>query len=182
MIQYVTGTLGHGKSLYGARRIAHDLLRGKAVLTNVRLVEGWEHVVLRHSPYYVVATKAGRARMREEIWTRYVHEDDFVTMVGAKLHGHGESRGLRVFDEAHNRLNNRDWKGELQNQTLRRLSLGRKRGWDDVIISQHAKNTDVAIRRIADSEVRMIDWQKVIKVPVLHTRLLPFHMFLAQSE
>jgi len=181
MIQYVTGTLGHGKSLYAARRIGNALLSGRCVMTNIELLPGWEHTILQRSAYYRFAGKKARQKQRDELWTRYRYEEDFVTMVRAKMFGKGEGRGLRVFDEAHNKLNNRDWKGELQNQTLRRMSLGRKRGWNDLIVSQHAKNTDVAIRRIADSEVRMIDWQKVLKLPVIHAQLLPFHMFLAQT-
>jgi len=190
LIQYITGVLGHGKSLWGARHSAQTLLSGRALLSNIELgrhegrvfIPGeWQHEVLRHSPYYRFGTKSSRAYMRREIDTRYQYEPDFEKLVAGRLKGYGEGRGRRIFDEAHNNMNNRDWKDMDQNMVLRRLSLSRKRGWDDAIISQHAKNTDVSIRRIADSEIRIVDWQKIIKIPIFHAKLLPFHMFLAQT-
>jgi len=181
VIYYVTGLLGHGKSLYATRRMARALLSGRVVVTNVRLVDGWEHVLLKHDMRYRLASRSHRARMRFEAGTRYYFTDDFRELTGARITGFGERRGLRVFDEAHNRLNNRDWKDEEQKLMLRRLTLSRKRGWETLVVSQHAKNTDVAIRRIADAEIRVIDWQRLVRVPVVNAKLLPFHLFLAQE-
>jgi hypothetical protein len=131
-------------------------------------------------PAYRFGKPERRVRMRNEIWTRYYHEEDFAALACAKLKGYGEGRGVRIFDEAHNRINNRDWKDELQRLVLRRLSVARHVGWDDYVITQHAKNVDVAIRRLADVEIRVIDWQRLMRIPIFNAKLLPFHFFLAQ--
>jgi len=161
--------------------MARALISGRAVLSNILLCEDWERIILEHTLHYAIAGKKRKRYLRDEMRTRYIFEENFVRMLGARIDGYGEGRGLRVFDEAHNRMNNRDWEKTDQKLMLRRLSLSRKRGWNDLIISQHAKNTDVAIRRIADTEVRVVDWSKILKVPIMHTSLLPGHLFLAQT-
>jgi hypothetical protein len=180
-IKLVTGKLGHGKSLYGARAIGRALNTGRAVATNVRLMEGWQRVVLSHNPYYIASGRRSRREYELELSTRYHYEQDFVKLLGARLHGYGESRGVRVFDEAHNNLNVRDWGNEDQKLMLRRMSLSRKRGWDDLVISQNAKNVDVAVRRICDYEIKVVDLQKIIIIPFLGTKLLPAHWFWAME-
>jgi len=181
MIRYVTGALGHGKSLYGARSAAHALMRGKVVASNVRLVDGWEEVIGSHCYGWRRGGARGRADIMASLRRRYAFESEFATLLGARIRGRGEGRGVRIFDETHFGLNNRDFKNENQNLMLKRLSLSRKRGWDDLIIAQHASNTDVAIRRIAHSEMRVVDLQKLSYIPLLKTRLLPFHWFFAQE-
>lgn len=192
MIQYVTGTLGHGKTLYAARRMGKALLSGRCVFANMKLVEegdkihgktspGWQHIILNQSLHYKTASRKKKEALKAEIDQRYMYLADYDKMLAAGVDGFGEGRALRVFDEAHRKLNNRNWKDIAQNAMLEDLSVARHRGFDDLVVSQHAKNTDVAIRRIADSEVRLVDWQKVLKVPVFGAPILPFHWFLAQT-
>jgi len=179
MISYVTGQLGAGKSLYGARKGAQALLTGRVLATNIRFVDGWERKVLSHSPYYRFASRENKSYMEREISTRYYYDPDYVNLLNAKLHGRGEGRGLRIFDESQDRFNNRGWEDALQNMMGARFRRARKRGWKDYIIAQHIKNTDVAIRRIASDEIRVINWKQQTRVPIIGTSLFPVPFFLA---
>jgi len=179
VIMYVTGILGAGKSYYGARKIADALLRGKVVITNMQLVPGWEKLVLSHSPYYKTSKK--KESFEREIRSRYAFEPDIEFLVSATIRGKGESRGIRVIDEAHNEINNRAWMAENQKTILKRMALARKRGWDDYILAQHRDNTDMSMRRISGVEVKLINWRQILEMPFFHTKLLPFNLFLAMA-
>jgi len=181
VIYYVTGPLGHGKSFFACKKIAEALLRGRVVASNILLVEGWEHKVLSHAPHYKFSGQRKKKFYREEMLTRYYHCTDMQELVNLRLRGNGENRGLRVIDEAHNELNNREWVENNQKGILRKLSLSRKRGWETYFIAQHKDNTDAAIRRIAAVEVRLLNWRQFLHWPVFHTPLLPFNLFLAQA-
>lgn len=179
MIAYVTGVLGAGKSYYGARKIADALLRGKVVATNMKLVPGWEKIVLSHSPYYRSSSK--KEKYEREILTRYAWVPDIEYLVSSTIRGKGESRGVRLIDEAHNEINNRTWLAENQKLVLRRMALARKRGWDDYILAQHRDNTDAALRRISGVEIKLINWRQLVILPFFQTKLLPFNLFLAMA-
>lgn len=181
MISYVTGPLGAGKSAYAARKIARALLSGRVAAANVRLVDGWEHRLLKHAHYYKLAGRRARSEYRAEVAGRYFYSPDLRTLVNLRLHGKGENRGVRVLDEAHNALNNRDYAEKEQKAQLRKMTLSRKRGWDDYVIAQNKDNTDVALRRVSSVEIRLLDWQQVTRVPFIGAKLLPFHFFLAQG-
>lgn len=181
MIHYVTGVLGAGKSYYGAKKIATALLSGRVAMTNMRLVEGWEKIILSHAPYYKFAKEDRRRNFEREIRERYAYVPDIEILIGGMIHGRGEGRGVRVIDEAHNEVNNREWASKNQKLQLRKMALARKRGWDDYILAQHADNTDAALRRIASVEVRLLNWRQLLQMPIFHTKLLPFNLFLAQA-
>lgn len=181
MINYVTGPLGAGKSAFAARRISRALLSGRVVATNVRLVAGWETILLRHAPYYRFAGSRMKKEYEKEVSRRYYWTGDLSELLSLRLHGKGEGRGVRIIDEAHNELNNREWAENNQKQQLRKITLSRKRGWEDYIIAQHKDNTDASLRRVASVEIRLLDWQQVTRIPLLQTKLLPFHLFLAQA-
>lgn len=181
MIYYVTGPLGAGKSYFAVRKIAQNLLKGRAVLTNVDLKPGWEKIILRHTPYYRVASSKKRKGYEREIAERYAFTPDISDLIYGLMHGYGTSRGIRVIDEAHNQVNNREWAEGNQKELLKIMALSRKRGWDDYIIAQHKDNTDAALRRISAVEIRLIDWQQITQIPFFQTKLLPFHLFLAQA-
>lgn len=190
-ISYVTGILGAGKSMYGMRVGTKALLSGRVFASNMALghfergtfipFEGWERPLLKHSPYYRFASKAEKRYQEAEIRTRYLFERDFTKLLNLRLHGYGEARGVRVFDESQDSFNNRDWKDEYQKLLLRRFARARKRGWVDYIISQHAKNTDVAVRRISGQEIRVVNWRQHLRVPIVGTPLLPVPLFLAMG-
>jgi len=184
VINYVTGTLGSGKSMYAARIAARALLSGRVVATNMRFVDGWEHMLMRRAFFYKLALRDRERKQkfwRDDVASRYAYVPEIWTLLGARLHGKGEGRGVMILDEAHNEINNREWQAENQKESLRKLTLARKRGWHVYVISQHKDNTDAGVRRIATTEIKLINWRQVVKVPVIGQPLLPFHMFLAQT-
>jgi hypothetical protein len=178
-ISYVTGSLGMGKSMYGARSIGRALLHGKVVICNIKLLEGWEKTVLSHNPYYKFGSSARKKELKDDLYRRFIYEDDVDRIIRAKIHGRGEGRGLMVLDEAHSNFNNRNWANEIQRDGLRQMAMARHRGWEVLVISQHKDNTDMAIRRIAANEIQMTNWQKLTRIPFLGTPMLPVPVFLA---
>jgi len=181
VIREVTGTLGSGKSLYGARASGRSLLAGRCVATNMRFVEDWPRLVLRKSPYYKFGSRSSRRHHEREIRTRYAYVPEIWELLSARLHGKGEMRGLMVLDEAHNELNNREWAEENQKVALRKLTLARKRGWEVMVISQHRDNVDAAVRRVATFETKCLNWKQMTRVPIIGVSPLPTPIFLAQT-
>lgn len=179
MIEYVTGVLGSGKSLYGARETAHALQSGRVVASNMRLRENWPELVLKHSALWWTSGRRERREMVENLRGHYHYEPDLSKLVSTRIHGFGERRGLMILDEAHNDINNRGWAKDNQQMFLRKLSLARKRGWRVLLLSQHKDNTDVSARRIAMCETRLVNWQQLLRVPAIGVQLLPFPLFLA---
>jgi hypothetical protein len=179
VIYYVTGILGSGKSYYGVRKLARGLLEGKAVVSNIRLADGWEERVLKHSHFYKMARKDRKNYMVREIQSRYLYEPDLPKLISTRIKGKGEGRGVMVIDEAHNELNHREWQEANQKIFLRKLSLSRKRGWQVYLLSQHKDNTDASARRVAQMEIRLVNWKQWMRVPILNTPLLPLPLFLA---
>lgn len=165
--------------MYGARSIGRALLHGKVVICNIKLLEGWEKTVLSHNPYYKFGSAAKKKELKDDLYRRFIYEDDVDRIIRAKIHGRGEGRGLMVLDEAHSNFNNRNWANEIQRDGLRQMAMARHRGWEVLVISQHKDNTDMAIRRIAANEIQMTNWQKLTRVPFLGTPMLPVPVFLA---
>lgn len=190
-IRYVTGPLGSGKSLFAARTIARSLMRGRPVVTNVKLVAGWEHII---SGRFLMHKLLRNDRfLYEENIRRYYHfEPDISKVVDVGLacadcgadpgfceHRQREGRGLMVIDEVDNQINNRNWSDKDQQVFLRKLRMARKRGWNVYLISQHMENTDKGARRIALENVRLVNWHQLARIPLLGTPILPFPLFLA---
>lgn len=178
MIDYVTGSLGMGKSAYAVRTMARAFISGRAVAGNIRLADDWAYRVAKHNPYTFGRPKF-RAEIAKDIENRYHYADTLEELTWVKLHGRGESRGVLVLDEAHNELNNRDWQSLDSRIFLKWLSLLRKKGWRSLLISQHADNTDAGGRRICQTEVRMVNWKKIAKIPIFGMEFLPVPLFLA---
>ena len=63
-LNYVTGPMGAGKSLYGVRRIVAQLIAGGYAVTNVELLPGWSERVAWHVASF--RTKGKRARIAED--------------------------------------------------------------------------------------------------------------------
>jgi Zonular occludens toxin (Zot) len=111
VIVLVTGPPGSGKSFYAVRKVAQALSDGKPVATNVRLVDGWTErmakrdLVRRAKPF-------ATGRFRRQAPARYFFSEDLDELMRVRLHGRGESRGVMVWDEAHNWMNARAWTAE----------------------------------------------------------------------
>jgi len=181
LIYYVTGPLGSGKSTYGARKMGRGFLEGRVVATNVQLPDDWARIVARKIPHYRFLRTEGRAKMIAELESRYLYEPDVFKLVRTRIKGKGEGRGIMVVDEAHNRLNNRNWKDADQIQFLSEITHARKRGWTLYLIAQHADNTDISARRVASAEIKLVNWRQLTRVPILGTPMIPFPLFLAMA-
>jgi hypothetical protein len=177
-IQYVTGPLGSGKSFYAVRQIARALLSGKVVFGNVELVDGWSKIMARHNRYVRFSAKR-RAEYELDLESRYLFVPEIERMTKVKIHGLGEGRAVLVLDEAHNDLNNRDWQSTESKEFLRWLSLVRKKGANTYIISQHKDNTDAGARRIATTQIQVVNYKQITRVPVLDIALCPIPVFRA---
>jgi RecA/RadA recombinase len=179
-IAFVTGPLGSGKSFFAVREVARALLAGKVVFGNLELVDGWEKIVARHNRYCRFNRKR-RERYEIELLSRYLFVPEIERMTKVKIHGIGEGRALLVLDEAHNDLNNRDWASSESKEFLRWLTLARKKGCTTYIISQHKDNTDAGARRIATSQIQVVNYKQITRIPVLDVSLFPFPLFRAYS-
>lgn len=180
MISYVTGPLGFGKSVYAARVMGKAFLHGKVVASNVQLVPDWAEIVAKHFPSAKLK-KDEQKKIADILQERYLYEPDVLELSRTFIRGWGEERGVMVIDESHLRLNNRMWDDAEQKKVLDELTHVRKRGWHTYIVAQHGDNTDVAIRRIAGEEIRLINWRKLLRAPLLGTPLLPVPLFLAMG-
>lgn len=174
-LNYVTGPMGSGKSLYGVRRIVSDVCMNRYAVTNVELKPGWAPRVARHfAPW---RSSAARARIAARLESYYVYETDLPQAMRYRLPGTGESRGSFIWDETHNDLNNRDWRDEGRGAILEWATQLRKLGFVGFLLSQHAENTDVALRRVCTYLVRLQNQREQTRA--LGMRVTPWPLFLA---
>lgn len=150
---YVTGPMGSGKSFYGVRKISDALYNGQYVVTNVELKEDAFRRMARHSSYFARGEK--RDAIAEYLAGFYVFEQELATAIKYRPPGKGESRALFVWDEGHNDLNNRDWRDEGRRDILKWATQLRKLGFVGYLLSQHADNTDAALRRVCNWVIKM---------------------------
>lgn len=167
--------MGAGKSLYGVRNIVGGLLQGKYCVTNVELREdAFERIAHKVARY----SKAKQSRLIDRLGAQYIYTEDLYEARNYRLPGTGEARGLLVWDESHNDLNNRDWReSENRKEILKWGTQLRKLGFLGLLLSQHADNTDVALRRICNYVVRLQNQREQMRV--LGLRVTPWPLFLA---
>jgi hypothetical protein len=173
-LNFVTGPMGAGKTLYAVRRIVEAVSTGQYVVTNVELREGWEDVVARRM------SRLNRGRRRDlvtRLGQRYVYEDDLQAAMRYRLAGDGEARGVFVWDEGHNDLNNRSWRDDGRADVLRWATQLRKLGFVGYLLSQHADNTDAALRRVCNFHVKLQNQREQTRA--FGMRITPVALFLA---
>lgn len=181
-LNYVVGPMGSGKSMFGVRAIIEALRRGKYVVTNVSLKEGWSEQVCKRYLGKEWRNPERRARAIALMEGLYVYETDLrvamryrvpCAMCGGNTRecGHSgpaqEGRALIVWDETHNDLNNRDWDGAGDTREERQEDKRRKRllirwatqlrklGYTGYLLSQHHENTDKQLQRVCNNIIRL---------------------------
>jgi hypothetical protein len=175
-LNYVTGPMGSGKSFYGVRRIVEAVTTGRYVVTNVELHEdAFERIALHVARFS--ATKPMRAKYAARFRSLYVFETELAEAVKYRLPGKGEARGMFVWDEAHNDLNNRSWREDGRRELLTWATQLRKLGYVGYLLSQHADNTDAALRRVCNFQVRLQNQREQTRA--LGFRITPWPLFLA---
>jgi len=174
-LNYVTGPMGSGKSLFGVRKIVAATLAGQYAITNVRLYDDWAERVARH--YFWYALPVTRRNVAAKLRAHYVFEEDLAKAMRYRVPGTGEARAVFVWDEGHNDLNNRDWRKEGRDEILKWATQLRKLGFVGYLLSQHADNTDAALRRVANFHIRLQNQREQQRV--LGLRLTPWPLFLA---
>lgn len=181
-LNYVTGPMGAGKSLYGTREIVGRLLRGQYVVTNVQLREDAFFRIGRH----VARTSRAKAqRVADRIAGLYVYENDLQEAIRYRVPGTGEARASFVWDEGHNDLNNRNWKERQTKYATKAGTDGllewatqlRKLGYVGFLLSQHADNTDAALRRVCNFQIRLQNQKEQTRL--FGMRITPLPLFLA---
>lgn len=174
-LNYVTGPMGAGKSLYGVRRIVLAVCNANYAVTNVELLPGWADRVAFHvAPH---RGKAKRSRMADKLLRHYVYDESLQDAMRYRLPGRGEGRGVFVWDESHNDLNNRNWRDEGRSAILEWGTQLRKLGFVGYLLSQHADNTDAALRRVCNFQVRLQNQKEQTRF--LGMRVTPWPLFLA---
>lgn len=175
-LNFVTGPMGAGKTLFAVRRIVGGLCAGKYVVSNVELRTGWADRVARHVSPFARGSKRNRIAARLE--HLYVYETELQQARRYRPErGRDEGRALFVWDEGHNDLNNRAWKDDGRAQVLEWATQLRKLGYVGYLLTQHGDNTDAALRRIANHHIRLQNQREQTRL--LGMRVSPWPLFLA---
>lgn len=168
--------MGSGKSYYAvARQIVPALLEGKYAITNVQLLPGWEQQIVNHIAR--TASKQKKQRIIKKLSSHYIFETELAEAMRYRLPGVGESRGVFVWDEGHNDLNNRSWRDDSRGELLEWGTQLRKLGFVGFLLSQSVDNTDAQLRRICNFVVRLQNQREQTRV--LGVRITPWPLFLA---
>lgn len=177
-LNYVTGPMGAGKSLYGVRRITEYLCGGRYVVTNVRLYDDAPERIAAHVLRSGVVRGEKRQRIADKLRALYVYEESLEAAMRYRVPGRGEARALFVWDETHNDLNNRDWNKDGRKEILRWATQLRKLGFVGFLLSQHSDNTDAAMRRVCNWQIRLQNQKEQTRF--MGVRVSPVPLFLAR--
>jgi hypothetical protein len=174
-LNYVTGPMGAGKTFYAVRRIIPQITSGQYVITNIELRPNWSEKVVKKVARYRGVGKYSEIQKRLESF--YIYENDLHEAMRYRLPGDGEARGLFVWDEGQNDLNNRDWRKEGRDDILKWATQLRKLGFVGFLLSQHLDNTDAALRRVCNFAIRLQNQREQTRM--LGLRITPWPLFLA---
>lgn len=182
-LNYVTGPMGSGKSLYGTRRIVEYVTSGKHCVTNVELYPEAPERIAAHMGRF--STKRKRQRIADNVRRYYHLETTLTEALRYRVPGRGEARALFVWDETHNDLNNRNWRerqkanatGSGVDSVLEWATQLRKLGFVGFLLSQHHENTDAALRRVCNYLVRLQNQRENARI--MGVRVTPIPLFLA---
>lgn len=203
-LAYVTGPMGAGKTLFAVRKIVDAVLHRRYAVTNVELLPHWAERVALH----VAPTKGAAARRRIADGVRgfYVYEDRLEQAMthglpcdrcgslepwncpGERGHRPSEGRGILVWDEGQNELNNRDFRERDRRDKERKeagASFGllewatqlRKLGFLAYLLTQAKGNTEKQLREIANYHVMLQNQRETQRA--FGVRITPWPLFLA---
>lgn len=204
-LNFITGQLGSGKSVYATRLGFHYLAMGKLFACNYDLTP-YSHPYQPDHPstglpwYQTVFEKmkhpkglASEPRYRFHTFRdiaarafRFEEQDDLFdfTVPGNPKH---EDRGLLVIDEGALRMNSRDWQqrgqknkksGRHHLEDLRFMVNLRKMGWTALIITQGYGMVDAQYRDLGPTEIHMRNFAKW-RMPLLNIAASPVPAFVA---
>jgi Zonular occludens toxin (Zot) len=173
-LNYVVGPMGSGKSLYGVRRIVQSVLSGQYAVTNVQLYDDAPERIAHH---LARTSKKKRALVERKVRAHYIYETDLAEAMRYRLPGRGEARGVFVWDETHNDLNNRAWQKDDRGALLEWATQLRKLGYVGYLLSQHQENTDAQLRRVSNHIIRLQNQREQTRL--LGVRVTPWPLFLA---
>jgi Zonular occludens toxin (Zot) len=182
-LNYVTGPMGAGKSLYGVRYLVDAVISSRYCVTNIELVPDAPERIGAH---YSRLSRRQRREIADKVRRYYVHETDLAEAIRYRLPGRGEARGVLVWDEGHNDLNNRSWRERRElfkndrtggDVLLEWATQLRKLGFVGFLLSQHMDNTDAALRRVCNFAVRLQNQREQIRLWGM--RATPWPLFLA---
>lgn len=164
MIYHVTGGLGSGKTMFAVQQVVDAILTGKKVITNVRLVDGWDYILTRHqlgglSPFVrylksdyirMIDFQLGLARSYLPL---YSYHNNILEACNSALElgSAPEKTRLFVFDEAQIFINAREWQ-KSSKVIIEFFTQSRKLGFDVYIISQDKDSIDRQVRCLADMQ------------------------------
>lgn len=196
-INFVTGTLGSGKS-YFAMKVIRDYVRaGKIVACNFDLHGDWWaswQPRPRGSRLPIIGkyfktdddgvySRAWAAEARQRVY-RVDAQDD---LYNYRLPGEGEDRGLLVLDESGLTMNAREY-GERGKRDRAKYGSGmkslefyinmRKRGWTCIVLAHHQDQLDNQLRQMGGTIVRLRNLARVM-IPFIGVPMAKNDRFVA---
>jgi hypothetical protein len=159
------------------------LISGRYAVTNIELAPDAPERIAAH---YSRFSPRSRRSIADKVKRYYVHETKLEEAIRYRLPGKGEARGLFMWDEGHNDLNNRSWRERRElfknertggDVLLEWATQLRKMGFVGFLLSQHMDNTDAALRRVCNFAVRLQNQREQIRL--LGMRATPWPLFLA---
>jgi hypothetical protein len=186
-INFVTGTLGCGKSYYSVKHIFRYLSEGKRIACNFDLLGDFWNTAASRSAVGKRLDGAARHQWGQDCRERAMRFDNMDDLYQYRLPGSGEDRGLLVFDEAGLNLNRRmsrqrskadEQRHENPLAAMQFYINMRKRGWTCLIIAHSAKHLDDQVQDLGGSIIRLRNFSRV-KMPIIGVSLTKEPRFLA---